>query len=255
MSQHLVVFSSNVLSSGVLQSITPVADPTITIGSNNLYVPTKYNLVLFCAGFTGAAAATRQQLRSPSLRELFYPEITPANITGTFSGGEFYSDFTPNPITLQTNEGLNFFTDGGGDGTTAQRIYGVVIFGDAAPSVQKGKIFPVYATTAIQAKVDGWASGVITLSQTLPVGKYDIVGMRINGAGLIAARLIFIGASAVTRPGIFCTDVVSRENFTQFRNGNNGVLGTFDTSTPPSLEIIGGTSSSQNVILDLIKRS
>ncbi len=255
MSQHVVVFSSSVLSSGSLQAITPVADPTVTIGSNNLYVPSKYNLVLFAAGFCGAAAATRQQLRAPSLRELYYPEITPANVTGSFSGGGFYSNFAGNPISLQTNEGLNFFSDGGGDGTTAQRAYGIVIFGDSPPALQKGKIFPLYATTAIQAAVDGWASGVITLSQTLPVGKYDIVGMRVNGAGLVAARLIFIGGSAVTRPGVFCTDVVSREDFMQFRDGDNGILGTFDTSTPPSLELIGGTSSSQNIILDLIKRS
>ena len=86
-------------------------------------------------------------------------------------------------------------------------------------------------------------------------GTYDIVGMRVDASGLVAARLIFIGPSAITRPGIFCTDVPNRENIPHFRFGMNGLFGTFDTTTPPSLEIVGGTSSAQTIIFDLIKRS
>ena len=255
MSQHIVAFLSSVLTAGTLQGITPVPDATVTIGANNLYVPAKYNKVLFAAGFTGSVAATRQQLRSPSLREMFFPEITPANVSGSFSGGRFYTDFVDSPVQLETNEGLNYFSDGGGDGTTAQNVYAVVVLADAAPATQKGKIFSLYATSAIAASATAWVNGPITFDQTLPVGKYDIVGMRVNGAGIVAARLIFIGASAITRPGCFGTDVISRENFPLFRMGNNGVLGTFDTTTPPSLEIIGGATTSQALIFDLIKRS
>ena len=255
MSQHIVVFRSVVLTAGTLQAITPVADSTVTIGSNNLYVPAKYNKVLYAAGFNDNSGQTRQQLRAPSLREMFYPEIVPMLDRNNFTGGRFFTDFSENPVQLETNEGLNFFSDGGGDGTTAQIVDGVVIFGDASPAIQKGKIFPLYATASIAAADDGWASGPIVFDQSLPVGKYDIVGMRVNATGGIAARLIFIGGSAVTRPGCFISDSITRENFPDFRMGMNGLLGTFDTSTPPSLEIIGGSTTSQALIFDLIKRS
>ncbi len=255
MSQHVVVFSSSVLTAGTNQAITPVPDATVTIGANNLYVPAKYNKVLFAAGYSASVAATRQQLRAPSLREMIFPEITPATLIGAYTGNQFYSDYAQDPLQLQTNEGLNYYSNGGGDGTTAQLVYGVVVLGDASPAVQKGKIFSLYATTAIAAAVGAWNNGPIVFDQSLPVGTYDIVGMRVTGAGLIAARLIFIGSAAVTRPGVFCTDVVNRENFPQFRMGNNGILGLFNTSTPPSLEIIGGITTAQTVVLDLIKRS
>lgn len=255
MSQHIIAFRSNVLTAGTLQAIGPVPDATVTIGSANVYVPAKYNKVLYAAGWNDNANQTRQQLRAPSLRELFYPEITPYDDRNSFLGGNFFSDFAENPIQLETNEGLNFFSDGGGDGTTAQGVQGIVILGDASPAVQKGKIMSMYATTAIAASNTAWANGAITFDQTLPVGKYDIVGMRVNAASALAARLIFIGASAITRPGVFCTDTVFREDFPRFRMGNNGLLGTFDTTNPPSLEIFGGSTTSQTLVLDLIKRS
>ncbi len=255
MPQHVVVFSSSILTAGTNQAITPVPDSTVTIGTNNLYVPAKYNKVLYAAGFGGGTAPTRQQLRAPSLREMFFPEITPANLSGSFTGGRFYTDLAYNPLQLQTNEGLNYYSDGGGDGTTAQLVYGVAILGDSSPAPQKGKIFTIYATAAIGAAVGAWNNGPITLDQTLPVGTYDIVGLRVNAAGLVAARLIFIGASAITRPGVFGTDIINRENYPNFRLGQNGIYGLFDTTTPPSLEVVGGTSTAQTLALDLIKRS
>ena len=119
----------------------------------------------------------------------------------------------------------------------------------------RSKIFPLFATSSIQATDTSWVSGAITFDQTLPVGKYDIVGMRVTGSGLVVARLIFIGSSAITRPGVPCTDSNARPNFPNFRMGNNGLFGTFDTSTPPSIEVFGGSSSSQSIVFDLIKRS
>ncbi len=255
MAQHVVIFYASVLTSGILAAIPPVADPTVTIGSNNLYVPDKYNRVLYAGGLTGAVAATRQQLRAPSLREFIFPEITPATIAGAASGGNFYKNYSQNFLQLDTNEGLNYYSDGGGDGTTAQGVYGVVILGDASPADQKGKIFSLYATTSIAAAPGSWANGIISLDQTLPVGNYDVVGLRVNASGGIAARLIFIGPSAITRPGVFISASAGTGTDNQFQGGNNGIYGTFNTTTPPSLEIIGGTSTTQSMILDLIKRS
>lgn len=255
MPQHLVVFQNSILTSGTLQAIPPVADPTVTIGGNDLYVPAKYNKILFVKGTVAAGTVSRQQLRSPSLREIFYPEVTPSVLISDTTGEHNFMNVSDSPIQLETNEGLNYFSDGGGDGTTAQNVWGAVILGDASPAPQKGKIFSLYGTTSIQATNSSWVSGAITFDQTLPVGTYDIVGLRAVAASMLAARLIFIGPSAITRPGVFGVKYNSVNLQPDFRMGNNGIYGTFNSITPPSMEILGGSSSSQDYIFDLVKRS
>lgn len=255
MAQQLLAYYSNVLTAGTLQALTPVPDPTVTITDNDVSVPATYSMAARIANSSGGAIK-RFQLQSPSLRSLFFPDFSPPN-SGTVSfenpGGSVNHD--ANPLSLVTNEGLEFWSDGGGNGTTAQPVYGLVTLTDGPIQPASGKIISVRGTLAASAAAGAWNASAITFDQTLPVGTYDIVGFRVSGTGLAAGRLIFIGPSAVTRPGAPAQNADSDIGLAEYRQGRAGVLGTFPSVNPPSVEVLGGTSTSQVVVLDLIKRS
>lgn len=249
---HLIAYEKSITTAGTLQAITPVPDPTVTINGNHVLVPDKYNQVVGHAGITDANALTQAQLQSPSLREMFFPDVRPLVLATTFSNVLANIMFGDNPLPLKTNEGLDFYTDGGGDGTTAQLSYGLVWLADQPLKPVMGPMFKMRATASIQAAVGAWTNGALTFDQTLPVGKYQIVGMTAQGVGLKAARLVFIGDSAVTRPGCPAVNAVTAQDANQFKKGGIGVYGVFDSTTPPSVDVIGGTGTAQVFEFDLL---
>jgi len=254
MSIHTVAYYESVTTAGTLQAITPVSDPTVTINSNAIQVPANYNKVTRVGSVTGSNQGTQVELQSPSLRELYFPDLFVGNLSTTFDNPFDFADLDMSPLQLITNEGLEYYSDAGGDGSTAQAVYGIVFFTDAPIVKATGKERTIRGTLAASASASAWASSQITFGQTIPVGNYDVVGMRVEGAGLVAARLVFVGPSGITRPGCLGNSDANAIGQPAFRHGNFGVLGTFNSTTPPSVEVLGGSTSAQVIYLDLIKR-
>lgn len=254
MAIHLIGYRTSVLTNGTLAALTPVPDPTVTINGNLIYVPDKYNQIVNAFALTkGAQAFTHAQLQAPSLRETFYPDIAGLFLGAAATGERQIDDYAQNPIQLKTNEGLEFYSDGGGNGTAAQDAYGLVWLSDGKLSTVGGKVMRIRATAAATLVAGTWVNSALTFDQTLPVGKYDVIGLRAVGANLVAARLQFIGASAVTRAGVPGAASEQASGFPQFRMGASGSFGSFDSVTPPSMEFLGDTDTSQVVYLDLVK--
>lgn len=252
---HLVAFAQSVLSSGTFQAINPVPDPTVNIQNPNLLVPDKYNQLASAAALVkGNSVGTKAQFQSPSLRELFFPTIDPIILGSTFDGITDFWDQRDQPLPLVTNEGLNFFNDGGGNGTTAQDVYGIAILTDAKIAPASGVTFSMRATSAAALVARTFVNAPLVFDQNLPVGNYDIIGMRAQGTGLVAARLVFIGPSSITRPGVPAQLGPSSEMVPMFRNGQAGLFGTFYSLTPPSVDCLGDTGTAQQFIFDLVKR-
>lgn len=250
---HLLAYTGTEAASGTLNALTPVPDPTVTINTNDIQVPDKVNQLLLAAGIDASGAGTTEnQLQSPSLREVFFPSLTPVQLGATFNGYERIYDLSQNPLQLKTNEGLEFWSDGGGTGPL--RLNGLIWLGDGKVAQANGNMYTMRGTATVQQSATAWANGAITFGQTLPVGNYDIVGMRVEGTGLLAARLIFQGTSAVTRPGVPGVANAQSGQFEQFRFGRMGVFGSFASTNPPSLEVFGGTAAAQNVYFDLVPK-
>lgn len=252
---HTIAFSQNNTSVNVGTLTTPVVDPTVTINGNNLLVPDKINNLFAAAGFTTAGtAATKGQLQSPSLREMFFPSLTPLPVAATLDTFAHVYELFDNPIPLVTNEGLNY-QQNATNSTSSGQSGAIVWLSDGARSQSmKSKIYTMRATASIQQAVNAWTNGALTFDQTLPVGNYDIVGMRAEAAGLLAARLVFIGQSAITRPGCPGNADDTKTDMVEFRYGKLGVWGTFNSLTPPSIDVLGGTASAQTLYIDLVPR-
>lgn len=254
MSFHVVAYYQSIATAGELLALTPVEDNTVTENGDHIYVPAVYNKVI--AAFASFASdGIAAQLQSPSLRAMFFPdfgEIEAASLNLT--GYNAFENYLDNPLSLVTNEGLDFYSELSSGATPPIVGYGVVFLSDTAPTPAKGQMVRVKATAAIAQSASAWVSGPLTFSQTLPVGTYDIVGMRVVSADGVVARLIFIGASSVTRPGCPVAAAYNTAVPAVFEKGGMGIYGSFNSTNPPSLEILGGAAAVQEVYLDLIKR-
>ncbi len=252
---HTVAFSQALTTTNVGTLVTPVVDSTVTINGNNLLIPDKINQLFAAFGFsTVGTAATKVQVQTPSLREVFWPSLSPIINAATPDANALIPSFMDNPIPLQTQEGLNIQSDALSTATAGQQ--GAVVFlsdGKRTP-VTGSKIFTMRATTAIVLSANTWVNGQFTFDQPLPVGNYDVVGMRAEGTGLMAARLVFVGPSAVTRPGCPGNATALTRDLEDFRYGRSGVWGTFFSITPPSLDCLGATGTTQVIYLDLVPR-
>jgi len=152
-------------------------------------------------------------------------------------------------MSLTADESLTFNTNT--DNTGVIDIYGFAWLVDAAPAPVNGEIFSVRATAAISLAARVWTNGDLTFTQDLPFGTYDVVGLRAESTNLIVARLVFPGGR--WRPGVPGANAPGDVDAPQFRYGASGVIGSFNSNSPPSIDMIGITDTAEDVILDLIK--
>ncbi len=253
MAIHTIAYGMSVLAAGVLQALDPVPDATVTENGKMVYVPAKYNKVVAVGALSTSGALTQAQLHAPSLREMYFVDIAPLLIASTLGGSQSVENLFVNPLGLETNEGLEFFSDGGGLAAVAADVYGLLWLSDGAVTPAKGKHYKLRATSAIAQAPLAWTNGGLTFAQTLPVGTYQIIGLRAMSADLIAARLVYIGAAAVTKPGVPGVADMQSVVPAGFGVGDLGILGQFESTNPPSIDVLGGVSASQTYEFDLIK--
>jgi len=244
----IVAFSESIDAGGALTNVAGVTDDTHRVSGDFIYVGSLNNIIGVVA-FTGSTGS-RAQLQAPSLRRNVLLDISPV-VQGLAGADQDQIHLFPaSPLPLATNEGLEALSLA--DPAAAEQVSVVVFLYDGAIAPVSGEIYTVRATASITASTGDWVSGNLTFGQTLPVGRYQLVGARVEGANLVAARFIFVGE--VQRAGVIpVADAADREH-PLFRKGGLGVWGEFDSTTPPSLEILAsGSNTSQVVYLDLIK--
>jgi hypothetical protein len=227
----VVAFRQSVDSAGVLTVITPIADPHIRVVGNDLYVPSWAPNVL--GGYAGAVNLVQAQLRSPSIRQVFNQEITPVAgaivpVTPVVRWDQF-----DNPIPLQGAEPLQAWISSTG-GAAVQAV--IAFLGDGPVAPVKGDIRTILATSAIAAVAGTWTNIALTFADSIPSGRYQLVGARFASTTALAAR--FVGLQPFARPGILGSTTRSDIGLDRFRRGNCGVLGEFMHDNPPTVDIL-----------------
>jgi len=239
----LVAFHKAAVSATLLP-LAVVADPHVSYSGNDLVVPALNQIVAaLCLG----GAPTQAQLQSPSLRRLIQEDISTTILTETGAGADrALVDRRSDPLALDASEKLEAFTIHTTDGWV------FVWLSDGPIEKVSGAIRTIKCTTGHTTAADAWQNVALTMSQSLPAGRYQIVGMRAFGTNLLAARLVLIGES--WRPGVPAGADVNMPEVSQFRNGNFGAMGEFEFDQPPSVDLIGnGVTAAEEIYLDLIQ--
>lgn len=246
---HLAAFAQSIDPAGALTAITAAREEMIFTNGADLRVPTSLPYIIGKAALANDASGSRAQIQSPSLRILANLDVEPLILAAVF-GNPPETLVHPNiAIPIVADEALNFaFLS---DPAAAALHYGLVYLSDGPQQAAEGNMFSIRATATIQQVVAGWVNGSLTFSQTLPAGRYAVVGMRCRSTDAVAARLVF--PEQIARPGVPVVNAIADVDPWYARHGNLGVFGEFPHTTPPTMDVIGGTAAAQTVLLDLIR--
>lgn len=249
--QHLAGYFQDVDQAAAAADIAAMPDESVTVSGNFVRCPGDLPFLLAAAFISVCSTFVRARVESPTLRRMANFDILPVNRIATPEAIPCIAYLGENPAPLTGGEDISFNTNT--DDGAAIEIYGMIWFGDGPVVPASGAMFTVRATAGITQADGVWTNGAITFSQDLPVGSYDVVGLRVQAAGLVAARLVFVGGGF--RPGVLGAITPAALDVPTARYGRSGVLGTFDSRSPPTLEVVGVTGTAQEVYLDLIKTS
>lgn len=251
-----VAFQESVDPAGVFNALTAIADQHITVSGDDLRVPSLRNIIAV-AGGVDVTVESFLRLSSPSLRIRQLLHVEPLNTASAaavepLSPHRLY-DLRRNPVALVEGENLN--AEINSDPLAAQIQWAVVWLADRAPEPVRGEIFTARATALGVLVASTWSNAALTFVEDLPRGRYQVVGMRARSAGLVAARLVFVGTGAAGwRPGVLGVDAQDDLEHPMFRYGELGEFGQFEDIEPPSVDFLSvSADGAEDVYLDLIQ--
>lgn len=242
-----IAFSKSIQTTS-LTPLDPVPDPHISYKDIYAYVPPINKLF---AVYLIGADVVEGKLVSPKLRGLFPEYLGMVEKSATPTSPPTYIDLFDTPFTLDVAEPLSVEA-ANSQATTAYRATCVLWFGDAITPPPAGEIRRIKATTNITLAAYQWTVAPVSFVDTLPAGRYAVVGMEAISPNLIAARLYIPGAA--WRPGVIGKTAVQNKPATRFIKGRMGVLGEFDHLTIPQVEFLAAAADTNPVVyFDLVK--
>lgn len=245
---HLCAYSESQDTGGLLVNCAALADPSLTVGGDNIQVP-DYASNLMGAVAQGLTIA-RAQLQSPSLRRVINFEINPVNQLGLLEDPPRGLWFPENPIALDVNEQVQALVAETAAGAEQETVLVWLSDGPIAPI--GGEIHTVRVTAAVATVAYGWTNGALVFDQVLPVGRYAIVGAQFQSANMLAFRFLFQGSTP--RPGGVGSDGLDFYPQNGQRLGGWGVWGEFESTNPPTVDFLtAAINAAETGILDLVK--
>jgi len=250
---QLHAYSESQDEAGAYAAEAAVADQLVTISGDTLYIPPRMNRLIGVAGFPGSTVENSLYLDSPSLKRRALLDVYPLTEGIAATTGQLIQLHPQHPIELDEHEGMECYIL---SNPAAAEVHSCVIFladGSIAPLAAGVRIFRVKFTTGITETASAWTNGAITWRQTLPVGRYQVVGAAMWGTSPIAFRLQIPGVAH--RPGFVCWSTEGQPGHPLQVMGGLGVWAEFHSLTPPSVDWLASATSgnSQAGFMDLIK--
>lgn len=248
---HTLCYGGAVVASVNNQNVSAAVDNVITTSANNKYIMPDRVRVMAAAALNDLI--TRARINAPSLRNEGLPEIFPLRRNAAPATNPdvcYWRDMGP---TLQKNEEVGLEISDGVSVTL--NASGAIWIYDKIDAIPAGKRMRIFATSTITLVANAWASGNLTLDQTLPFGRYAVIGMAVVCTNAFAGRLIF-PRTGVWRPGVLASPTIGQTDFAQyFMAGNVGKWGEFESVAQPLLELFGITAGAQtaSVVLDMVQ--
>lgn len=234
------------------RAIPAVTDQWATISTNGNFIFPKELELFACYPF--ADTITSCTLNAPHWRFVNQPAITPVLISwgSTFLITAPY--FDPKRITIPRIDEVQALVS-----TSAQSTTGIQVslhaFDKAHTfNLPPGDVYPCRFTSQITGATGAWTYGNISFEQSLPAGRYAVVGMEVRATVVTLARLRF--QEYTMMPGCTVWSGAFASNRDIWRYGQLGVWGEFENTAVPTLGIfqgLGTPPTSVTGVIDLIK--
>lgn len=247
---NLVACYASVAQDAALVNLTPVTDSLVTVQNSRFIFPTTVELG---ALLINVPDGSRARINTPSLRNIALPELYPAKITA--ENGTNPPIVGPMWGSLRIPQNDEFGIDVSRAGAGAADSFAGIWYGPGKVAPPGGPIITLRATATLTLTVGTWVTGNLTFDQSLPYGRYAVVGMTAIVGDAMFARLAFPGQTQF-RPGVPVVEAYgSYVNPQVFRFGNFGLFGQFDSTAQPLIEVLGHTAGAEAgvYLLDLVK--
>lgn len=245
---HLLAYYTNDLASGASNvSLGTVTDQAWTFSSTGYFMPDNLKLWMM---YAGNDAFTAVRVNQPSLRDPFLPYINPFSLTVLPANTPPLYKAYEMGVQLSVNEYMQ--VQGSRGVVAASDAYALAWIGKQRRPIPSGPRRTIQFTSSITIAEGTWSLGAMTFSDTLPDGRYAIVGMDVYGTNALAARLAFTGGG--WRPGIICQGAQGEWTAPAIARDELGMFGSFLNTIQPNLEVFGvGAGTSQIGYLDLVQ--
>jgi hypothetical protein len=224
-----------------LVTVPFIADPVIRAASNVIQLTDDWHLL---AGFAGGAGTTRLRLNSASSRIRGFPNLFPFMVSHLAGDNPAQFDFRDDPIKLMSGENITLQATNG----VAVPFYVLlhIVRPDVNLNVNTKGLRWVRFTATLTSVVDSWGPEAnIVLDDDLESGDYNVYDFCYFEADAIAGRLVF--KDQVERPGSIAQQTVTQRPTPSLMNGM-GLLGTFNTITPPFIQSIHVAAAAQSLV-------
>ena len=245
---HLVAYSTS-FNAATETEISAIADGIMAVQNNHI-IPQSDRYLIWAMGV--GLNMQRLRLVSPTLRQVTTPFIRPIEELATPGNLFHFMRMSRVPLLLKGLEEISLFAtqDSGG----AERENGLLALsrGIVQPADNQ-QVFCMRGTSVTASVANAWTQIAVTWQDTLPVGKYECVGLECIGATELAARLIF--EDQVDRPGCPGTSDEDTASWPAFQDGTFGVWGRFDSNRMPNVEVLNTAAVSAHTVFLYFRRA
>ncbi len=246
MSFHLLAFTAS-LGDVTNTDVPALTDDVFTI-QNGHFLPSEDWLLQWAAQFSPNHENGR--IVTPSLREISLPFIVPIGAAILPASDPNVADYRDQPLRLKRLEEIaNELSTTGVGPSRVTALYAVTRAPRNAPG---GSPITMRGTATTAAVANAWTTLAITWADTLPIGKYAVVGLTVQSTNAIAARVNF--PNQEERPGSVSVGALTDKQLPMFLKGGLGEWGQFDSFAMPDIQVLANVADAVHVIyLDIVR--
>lgn len=185
----------------------------------------------------------------PSLKRISLPRIAHFDVGAIAPANPNYENIEKFPWSIGMSESWNFQSDNSNAG--AQNHMVLAFLQDSYTPIPPGPSWTFFGTAAVVSANRTWASGQITWEDSYVNALYAVIGLRVVGVNVFAARLV--PSQAGPRPGCIGQTIENTVDRSITWDGRFGQLFTFRPPQFPAIEILGnGATAAQRVYVQVV---
>lgn len=231
-------------------AMTAIQDDIITRSATTGAFILPEDMMLFgCQAMS--ATLNRVRFSSASLRQINQPHIRPIIRSALPRDLERIQVFLDQPFRLKANEELTL--EATSDlAVGAETAFAILWFGVELAPIPPGDIITARCTAVATHVAAAWTTIAFTQDQTLPPGRYALVGSECISTTGIAHRWII--PNQFYRPGVLSGTAIGNRGVEIQNNRRFGSFGTFLNTALPQLQVLSSAADTADTIyMQLVK--
>lgn len=237
---HTCAYSASITNSLTNAALNAIADNVFKIGSSNGFVLQEDMMLLAAEAAPNNGTAYRMQ--SPKLAQFGYLQITPLQAAAKTANGLLLDSWPYRPFTFRNQEEVLSYVDTGGSSAAQETL--VTTFSNGVEQIPTGEELTIKFTSTTAAVAYSWTLLTITLSQTLPEGRYVMLSSELQSTNAIYHRWTFW--NQFYRPGMPSTTAYTNQKFPGVSDYRLGAMGQFSNVTLPNCEVLCNTTDNSH---------